>query len=251
MAQDAWVCEHQPFPSQKQFISIRAMSHPHESSLPQPLPHDAAHFPRHPAPPHLLRGPQGEHPQAPPLHAGPFGRLAIQSPLKGCELKNTWEVISTENTPANATSRRTSFCSTCNSVEEVPTTLSSGDVDDPRMGRLASPPLEQKREASVNPAGVHHSQRENSTSHSPHSSTGQPVARHSHTRENRARTGKVHRKDSPPTKEFELKEEVRDFPKFRKQEAFNGISHEDTSRRAEESINFTGKIRITSAGDEG
>ena len=153
-----------PLRHQKQFISIRAMSHPHESSLPQPLPHDAAHFPRHPAPPHLLRGPQGEHPQAPPLHAEPFGRLAIQSPLKGCELKNTWEVISTENTPANATSRRTSFCSTYNSVEEVPTTLSSGEVDDPRMGRLASPPLEQKREASVNPAGVHHSQRENSTS---------------------------------------------------------------------------------------
>ena len=44
--------------------------------------------------------------------------------------------------------------------EEVPTTLSSGEVDDGRIGRLASPLLKQKSEASVTLTGVCHSQRE-------------------------------------------------------------------------------------------
>ena len=47
------------------------------SKSPAP-PGDAAHCPQHPARPNLLRG---EGPEAHPLPSGPFGRLAIQSPL--------------------------------------------------------------------------------------------------------------------------------------------------------------------------
>ena len=73
-----------------------------------------------------------------------LGRLAVlPSRVRTGYVHNTLEVINTEGTPANATSRRTSFCSTYNSVDEVPKTLSSGVVDDPRIGRLASPLLEQ------------------------------------------------------------------------------------------------------------
>ena len=55
------------------------MSSPSQSQPARP-PY-AAHFAQDPAFPHLLQGPQGEHPQARPHHSGPFGRLAIQSPL--------------------------------------------------------------------------------------------------------------------------------------------------------------------------
>ena len=91
------------------------------------------------------------------------------------------------------------------SVPRVPTILSLCEVDDTCIERLASPLLEQKREASVILAGVHHSQRENSTSHSPHQSEGKLSARHTQSGKG-AGTGKVHREDSSPTKEFELKE---------------------------------------------
>ena len=57
------------------------------------------------------------------------------------------------------------------------TTLFSGEVDDPRIGRLASPLLEQKREARVIVAWGFHSQRESSTSHSPHRSKGKPCCK--------------------------------------------------------------------------
>ena len=50
------------------------------SKLPAPPP-DAAHCPQHPARPDLLRGTPSEGPEAHPLPSGPFGRLAIQSPL--------------------------------------------------------------------------------------------------------------------------------------------------------------------------
>ena len=48
---------------------------------------------------YLLHGPQGEPQSATPRHSGPFGRLAIQSPLTGYEPNSTLDVISTEHTP--------------------------------------------------------------------------------------------------------------------------------------------------------
>ena len=112
-----------------------------------------------------------DHMEAPPQHSGPFGHPAFQSPLIGHEPNPTLAVISAEDTSAKA-----SFCSTFYSVQEVPTvTVLTSEVHDPRIGRLASPLLEQKR-------GAYHSQRENSTAHSPHRSTGRPVARQSHKR---------------------------------------------------------------------
>ena len=117
----------------------------------QPHPPDARDF---------FRRPALEAPEAQPLHAGPFGSLTFESPLTGYETNNTLEVIRAEDTPANPTSRRTSFCSTYNSVDAAPATLSSGEIDDPRIGRPASPLLEQTREACVILAGVYHSQIE-------------------------------------------------------------------------------------------
>ena len=73
-----------------------------------------------------------------------LGRLAVlPSRVRTGYERNTLEVINTEGTPANVTSRRTRFLSTYNSVDEVPKILSSGVVDDLRTGRLASPLLEQ------------------------------------------------------------------------------------------------------------
>ena len=155
---------------------IRMRCRPHQ------LPPNASHFPQHLALPDLPRGPPGEPSEAHPLHAEPFGRLAIQRSPTGYDPKKTLEVANTHDKPANATSKRTRFCSTSISVQEVPTTLFSGEVDDPRIGKLASPLLEQKKEASVTGAGVYYSQGERSTSHSQHRDTGKPVARHSHKR---------------------------------------------------------------------
>ena len=50
------------------------------SKSPAPPP-DAAHCPQHPARPDPLRGTPSEGPEAHPLPSGPFGRLAMQSPL--------------------------------------------------------------------------------------------------------------------------------------------------------------------------
>ena len=182
------------------FITMRAMF---PSVASQSHPSDTAHFPLHPAPPHLLRGPQGETQQASPLHSGPFGRLAIQSPVTSYKPNPTLEVTSTEDTPANPTSRRTSFCSTYNSVEEVPTTLSSGEVDESRIVRLASLLLEQKRGTCRPSRSLSFSRK--TPRHTPHNAQGN-LSQDIHTWGNRAGTERVHRRDSSPTEEFELKE---------------------------------------------
>ena len=149
------------------------MSH-HMSSLltPQPTPQCVAPFPDPPEQPH----PDEAHPQ----HAGPFSRLAIQSPLIGYESNSIAEINSTEVTSVNPESRRTSFCSANKSGEEVATVPMSSEVDDGQCRQLASPLQMQKREASAIFAG--HTRGESSTSHSPHSSTGRSVAPHSHKR---------------------------------------------------------------------
>ena len=54
---------------------------------------------------HLLTS-YADHMEAHPLHSGPFGSLAIRSPLTGYEPNPTLAVISAQDTPANATSRR-------------------------------------------------------------------------------------------------------------------------------------------------
>ena len=85
MAQDAWAASINLCVLKKNSSSpfapclIRISRHFHNR-----FHDDAAHVLRHPAPPHLLRALQGEHPPAPSLHAGPSGHLAIRSPLTGC-----------------------------------------------------------------------------------------------------------------------------------------------------------------------
>ena len=65
------------------------MSHSHTLLPAHVLPPQAAPFPGHlELIPHLLRGSNDEQPhEAPPPHAGPFGRLAIQNPLQFFEDK--------------------------------------------------------------------------------------------------------------------------------------------------------------------
>ena len=55
--------------------SVLSLSHRHE------LPPYEAQFSQHPELPHHVRGPPCDTKQALPPHAGPFGRLAIHSPL--------------------------------------------------------------------------------------------------------------------------------------------------------------------------
>ena len=143
-------------------------------SSPSQSPPDAAHFPQHPALRHLLRGPHGSTSATqwtvqPSCLSESTHRSRAQPHLAGYQRE--------------ATSTRQVSVPHINSVEEGATvTLLTSEVDDPRIGRLASPLLEQKREAGVILAGVYHSQRENSTVHTPQISTARPVARLSHKR---------------------------------------------------------------------
>ena len=140
----------------KDLISIRAMSPPSQS------PPDAAHFAQHPALPHLQRGPHGgtcatQWTVWPSCHPKSTHRLRAQPHLGGYHRSGH---------TCECNIKKASFCSTNISVEKFPTvTLLTSEVDDTRIGRLASPLLEQKREATVILAGVYHSQRENSTAH--------------------------------------------------------------------------------------
>ena len=143
------------------------MSH-HMSSLltPQPTLHCVAPFPDPPELPH----PDEAHPQ----HAGPFSRLAIQSPLIGYEPNTIVEINSTEVTSVNQGGLV--FAQQIIPVKEW---LLFPCLRKWMMG-MASPLHMQKREASAIFAS--HSRGESSTSHLPHSSTGRPVASHSHKR---------------------------------------------------------------------
>ena len=142
---------------------------------------------------------------------GPFGRLAMQCPLTGYEANNILEVISAEHTPANPTSRRSSFCSTFNSFEEV---------DDTCIERLDSPQLEQKREASVIFARVYHFQREKL-----HVTLTTPKYRETCVETHKRRSSR----DRKSSQERQLadegtraeRREVRDFPIFREGEALH------------------------------
>ena len=87
----------------------------------------------------------------------------------------------------------------------------TSEVDDPRIGRLASPLLEQKREASVILAGVYHSQREKLHGTLAAQKHGETCCKTVTQAENEQRPNKFHRTDSSPTKEFELKEGKQEF----------------------------------------
>ena len=68
------------------------------------------------------------------------------------------EIIRTEVTPTHRPPKRTRFCSVDNSGEDATTTPVSSEVFERQSaGRLASPPLMQKREASAVPARTYHS----------------------------------------------------------------------------------------------
>ena len=88
-------------------------------------------------------------------------RLAIQSPHTGYEPNTTVEISSTEV-------RRTSSCSVYNSSEDATTPVSSEESGRQSIGRLTSPLLMQKREASAVPASIYHTTGENSMSSSAH-----------------------------------------------------------------------------------
>ena len=78
---------------------------------------------------------------APPQHSGPFGHPALQSPLTRSRAQ-----LHLGGDQRGATSIRHVSVPHKSSVEEGPTvTLLTSEVDDPRIGRLASPLLEQKR----------------------------------------------------------------------------------------------------------
>ena len=74
------------------------------------------------------------------------------------------------------------FCSTYNSVEKDPTTLSSGVVDDPRISKLAFIRSTRRGERQVSLLQKLITIKERARRHTPHKSTGNPVARHSHKR---------------------------------------------------------------------
>ena len=57
--------------------------------------------------------------QGPPESGGLLGRLAEQSPLTGYEPNMTFDPHTSGDTPANPTSRRTSFRSATTSAENV------------------------------------------------------------------------------------------------------------------------------------
>ena len=92
------------------------------------------------------------------------------------------EISGAEGTPIHPPSRRTSFRSVYNSGEDATPAPVSSEVDErQRIGRLASPLLMQKREASAIAARSNHSTGESSKSHSSHfPGTEKPVPTHSH-----------------------------------------------------------------------
>ena len=104
---------------------------PQQPAFPQPLP------PRQPP----AQDRQGQHPALCTLHSvGLSGRLAIQPPLTGYEPNMTFDLPAPGETPANATSRRSSICSQATSVDNAPTiTLSASQNWEQRSERLASP----------------------------------------------------------------------------------------------------------------
>ena len=74
------------------------------------------------------------------------GHLATQSPLPGYEPNMTFDTLG--RTPANPTSRRTSFSNTTTTVDNSPTvTMSASASWEQRRERLASPLPTEEREA--------------------------------------------------------------------------------------------------------
>ena len=119
------------------------MSHSHSSLLELPLFSHPTLFIS------LLLPSRGNHQPPDPRTAGRFGRWTIQSPLTGYEPNAIVEISSTK--------RRISFWSEDNSGEDVTSTPVSSEVHERRsIGRLTSPLLMQKREASAVPPRIYH-----------------------------------------------------------------------------------------------
>ena len=123
-----------------------------------------AHFPS------LLLPSRGDNPIPPnPRTAGLFGRLAVQIPLTGYEPDAILNISSTEVVLVHHAPRRTSFCSENNSGEDATSAPVSSEVDERQsIGRLASPLLMPKREASAIPAIMYPSTEESYMSPSSH-----------------------------------------------------------------------------------
>ena len=78
----------------------------------------------------------GEQPHGPRTE-GRSGRLDVQSPLPGYEANATVGISSAEVTLILLPSRRASFCSVCNSGEDVTMTSVSSEVDERQKHRKA------------------------------------------------------------------------------------------------------------------
>ena len=154
------------------------MSHSHSSLLELPLFSHPTLFIS------LLLPSRGNHQPPDPRTAGPFGRWTTQSPLTGYGPNVIVEISSTKILPVHFPSRRTSFCSEDNSGEDVTTTPVSSEVHERRsIGRLTSPLLMQKRQASAVPPRIYHFSGEKTMSSSSHTrSMGRHVAISSHRR---------------------------------------------------------------------
>ena len=124
------------------------------------------------------------------------------------------------------------LCSVKNSGEDNASSLVSSEVDERQStARLASPVLMQQREASAVPTRICDSTGENSTSHSSHiPSAGRPVATHTHKRKSSRDTRSVQERHLTSERVRSQQQEVRDFLKFRTDEAVGKLYQNSLKR---------------------
>ena len=156
----------------------------------------------------------GEQPHGPRTE-GRSGRLDVQSPLPGYEANATVEISSAEVTLILLPSSRASFCSVCNSGEDVTMTPVSSEVDERQKHRKAGFTAAHAEERSN--CIIYQSNGESSVSSSSHlQSAGRLVAMYSLKRESRRpkkRTGETFHtgKNTDRIKKFGITLELRTY----------------------------------------
>ena len=218
------------------------MSHSNLSLSEYGLPRFAAPFLVHPHIPPLFLQSHGDNPMPTnPRAAGLFGCLAKKSPLTGYEHSAIVETSSTEVTPIHHASRRTSFCSAYNSGEDATPAPVFLKVDERQsIGRLASPLLiaEERSKCNfcVNLSLYMSKFHVTLITHSKHGETCCDTLTETEVEQgHKKRTGETtHKKEKQLTNERTRAEqqEVRDFQKFRAEEAVQG-EHEALLRLSE------------------
>ena len=172
--------------------------------------------------PSLLLPSRGDRQPPDPRTAGLFGRMAIQSPLTGCEpnaIVAVPRLLPFTNHQGGQVFAQYTIPVRTPHLRPCPSEVNERQS----IGRPPSPLLMQKREASAFPARMYHSDRERSVSRSSHiPSTKKPVATHSHKRKSSRGTRTVQETHRTSERIRHEQQEVRDFLKFWADEAVEG-----------------------------